>query len=148
MKGYYIDDSIFQDSLFQQEILHRFISLLKRNRVSFILISKVHKDNQRLEKFLDTYKNIPIVMSHRLFDIQGIKGQVCHSYAMVDGFETMHCYSGSCIEYDLTSKTCRRIYLDMFSSHHFDVALHDIKDELDKLLKELLEKENLKISLH
>ncbi len=148
MKCYYIDDSMFQDSLFQKEMLHRFISLLKRNRVSFILISKVHQDNQRLQEFLQTYKNIPVIMSHRLFDIQGIKGQVYHSYASLDGFPMMHCYSGSCVEYDLKTKTCRRIYLDMFSSHHFDSSFQIIKEELDKLLKEIIEKDDVKISLN
>lgn len=148
MKCYYIDDSMFQDSLFQKEMLHRFISLLKRNRVSFILISKVHRDNQNLQEFLQIYKNIEIIMSHRIFDIQGIKGQIFYSHACIDGFPIMQCYSGSCVEYDLQTKTCRRIYLDLFSSHHFDSSYLIMKDELRKLLKEIIEKDDKKISFH
>lgn len=148
MKCYYVDDTIFQQTKFQTEMYHRFLSLLRRNRVSLILISKVHKDNEILQEFLHTYKNIPIIMSNRLFDVEGIKGQVTHSHVIIDDFPVMESYSGSCVEYDLKKKSCRRIYLDMFSSHHYESSFSFLKDEIEQILKEVMEEEGRKLSLN
>ena len=53
----------------------------------------------------------------------------------------MQPYSGSVVEYDASTKTCRRIYLDMFLNHEiFEDTAFEIED-----LKEFLEEEFQKI---
>ena len=53
----------------------------------------------------------------------------------------MQPYSGSVVEYDEDTKTCRRIYLDMFLNHEiFEDTAFEIED-----LKEFLEEEFQKI---
>lgn len=142
MKLYYIDDSLFQDSPFAEKVRKRFISLLRKNSVKLILISSSKEPNSLLQEFIASCQGIPVLVSPALFDMEGIRGQLHSAFLAIEGYPSMQSYSGSCVEYDEKSGTCKRIYLDLFPSYERETALQveEFKEELLQLLEKLKDK--------
>lgn len=136
MKLYYIDDTMFQSTLFQEEMRTRFIFHLRKHRVQMIFISNAHKETQALQDFITHCKNIPVVMSPALFDFDQVKGNLHTTFLAIEGYPPMQTYSGTCVEYDTETKTCQRIYFDMFANQHQEEDFDYLVDELEKVIQE------------
>lgn len=137
MKFYYIDDSMFQRSEFSEQILFRFERYLARNKGRMVFISSSHKDTAALERFIIGAKNTLVLLSPALFEVEGIRGNLHDTFLAVEGFPPMESFSGSCVEYDTETNSCRRIYLELFPKH--DVDFENIVSELEKILSEQFE---------
>ena len=136
MKFYYIDDAMFEAVAFQEEIRHRFLCHLRKNQVKLILVSAAHKENGRYRKFLEECKNISIVRSPAIFDVDGICGTLHTGYAAIEGYPIQHAYSGTCVEFDEKEKKAKRIYLDMFVDHHEEENFDFLVEELEKAIQD------------
>lgn len=139
MKFYYIDDAMFESGFFQEEIRHRFLHHMRRNKVKLVLVSCAHAENECYREFLEECKNIPILRSPALFDVDGICGNLHTSYAAVDGYPIQQTFSGTCVEFDEETKRAKRIYLDMFVQHHEEDNLDFLVDELEKAIQEKIQ---------
>lgn len=139
MKLYYIEDTMFLSNPMQDKVRERFLSLLQKEQTKIIFISSCHKHTEYLQEFIENYHNV--LVSPAIFEIDGIRGQLHSTFLSIEGFPSMQPYSGSVVEYDEDTKTCRRIYLDMFLNHEiFEDTAFEIED-----LKEFLEEEFQKI---
>lgn len=146
MKFYYIDDSMFHQNEFAEQILKRFQRLLLRNTANMLFISAVDTKSQNLEKFVNSLKHIPVLVSPALFDIEGIRGNLHKTFLEVEGYPIMQSYSGSCIEYDTETKTCQRIYLEMFIENDvpdFDMIVNELEELLSDKLKSMKKKKTI-----
>lgn len=137
MKFYYIDDSMFHQNAFAEQILARFQRLILKNSAAMLFISAVDTESNNLEDFLNSLKHMPVLVSPALFDIEGICGNLHKTFLEVEGYPIMQSYSGSCIEYDSITKTCQRIYLEMFLEKEIP-DLDFIVNELEELLNDKL----------
>lgn len=136
MKFYYIDESMFLNSEFAKQVLFRFERFILKNSATMIFISSSRKENEAIRRFKKTVDHIPVLISPSLFDIEGVRGNLHSTFLTVDEFSIMQSFSGSCVEYDMESKTCRRIYLEMFLEHDDDEDLDSIVEELEQMLSE------------
>lgn len=136
MKFYYIDESMFVNSEFAKQVLFRFERFILKNSATMIFISSSRKENEAIRRFKKTVDHIPVLISPSLFDIEGVRGNLHSTFLTVDEFSIMQSFSGSCVEYDMESKTCRRIYLEMFLEHDDDEDLDSIVEELEQMLSE------------
>lgn len=144
MKCYYIDDSMFYDTDFSKEVLHRFLNLCEHS-ANVIFISSSHYSLPLFDQFINDVKlhNIQIIKSPAIFDISGVRGNLSDIGLYIEGFPKMESYSGSCIEYDIKSNTCKRIYLDLFPQYHqddMDMLLKNLKRMLEEEIKSLKDK--------
>lgn len=137
MKLYYIDDSMFQQTQFATQVLHRFECILEQNLQSLVLISITKEDNKLLERFLLTYKNTSVLLSPTLFDYDTIRGNLHTTFLAVEGFPIMESYSGSCVEYDTDTMKARRLYLELFLDYD-DYDVDSIVKEMEKILSDTL----------
>ncbi len=144
MKFYYIDDSMFYDTPFSKEVFYRFLNLCE-HRANAVLVSKSHHSLPLFDQFVRDVKlqNIQIIKSPAIFDISGVRGNLSDTSLYIEGFSKMESYSGSCIEYDITTNTCKRIYFDLFPQYHQghrDILLKNLKRMLEEEIKFLKNK--------
>lgn len=137
MKFYYIDDSMFHDTAFATQVRYRLECLLRKNDAKMLFISAVDTESEKLGEFISSIEHISLLVAPALFDIEGICGNLQKTCLEVEDYPVMQPYSGSCIEYDSESKTCRRIYLDLFINYEtMDVDL--MVDELEEIFHKKL----------
>lgn len=135
MKFYYIDDSMFQENEFAKEIQCRFDRLLFENHASMVLISASDDANDELLSFMKRWNQLTVLISPALFEVENIRGNLRTSFLNIENFPNMQSYSGSCVEYDTLQNTCKRIYLDVFSSYRIE---DEIQEEIIKELEEII----------
>ena len=139
MKLYYIEDTMFLSNPMQDKVRERFLCLLQKEQTKMILISSCHKHTEHLQEFIENHQNV--LVSPSIFEIDGVRGHLHSTFLTVEGFPSMQPFSGAVVEYDEDTKTCRRIYLDMFLEHEiYEETVLEIED-----LKQFLEEEFQKI---
>lgn len=147
MKFYYIDDSMFQESQFSQTMLRRFMSYIEEEDTGVIFISGDDEGNESLREFIEySCRDIQVMMSTALFDIDGLRGNLHTSFLLLDGFPSMQSYSGSCVEYDEDTKQCRRIYFDLFPNHEtidLDLFVEELEEVLSGKIRGFKKKNNM-----
>lgn len=146
MKYYYIDDSFFRPSPFLREMGTRFFRLCRRNQISLILISCADPELFHLQEFIEECSNegIQVLLSPASFDYNGVKGVLTTTQLTIEGNESVSPYSGSVLFFDSEQQLCERIYLELFPNHSEDDLFHEIGDEIEKMLNDLLKKPNNK----
>lgn len=138
MKLYYIDESMFQNSHFASQVLHRFEQLLAKNQDNFVLISVTKEHNKHIEHFLSSQKHTTVLQSPALFDFASVRGNLHTTFLAVDEFPVMESFSGSCVEYDTDAKQAQRIYLELFIDHD-EIDMEYIVKEMEEMLHEKIE---------
>ena len=53
-----------------------------------------------MDDTVSSLKNISIVRSPAIFDVDGICGTLHTGYAAIEGYPIQHAYSGTCVEFD------------------------------------------------
>lgn len=142
---YYIDDSFLQSSAFSKQMLQKLQLLMQKEHPQLVLISAYPTTNPRLDAFIQAHQDeTTLLTSPRIFDIEGIRGNLQNAWLLLEGFAMKRCCSGSFLTFDTQTRQCTRRYLELFP----DQASADTDDLIERIEAILLEHFGKNRTLH
>lgn len=127
---------MFMDNAIANQILERFTRLVEKNNVRAIMISKMGKETRRMHAFIHSLKGVfTIITSPAHIQMDGLQGDLKRTSLKLTSFPLMKPYSGCCVVYDVDTKSCERIYLEMFLNYE-EADFHSIVKEFEQILSE------------
>lgn len=140
MKFYYIDDSYFGESSFLVKLRKRFLHLCEQRNVKVVFVSGTTQGSKSFAQFSNTCHTlgIQVLTSPSAFDIDGLKGVLSCTSLHLEGFEILHCYSGTTWYGDCDTMEVKRLYLELFLSYEEDEFVKELSDEIEHVLKDLM----------